>query len=121
MATADFVDSEPAVQLEDEELEAEFRHEASGADVYGIGPPERLIRLHEGLFAEVRWRLTPPRKIRHLGKLVLAEDEPTEASSLPAATARRLRERREALRGRIADEGYTRPATVYVEGLVDGS
>jgi hypothetical protein len=32
----------------------------------------------------------------------------------------RLRERRSALRERIAREGYTRPATLYVEGFVTG-
>ncbi len=118
VATGDFVGSEAAVQLEDEELEAELRREAYGSEVYGIGPPERLVALHEKLFSEVRWMVSPPQKIRHLGKLVLAEDEPAVLSSLPPATARRLGERREALRSRILREGYTRPATVYVEGLV---
>jgi hypothetical protein len=51
----------------------------------------------------------------------LAEDEPTELSLLPQATARRLRESRDAMRGRILSEGYTRPATLYVEGLVKGA
>jgi hypothetical protein len=36
-------------------------------------------------------------------------------------TARRLRDRRDAMRGRIAVEGYTRPATLYVEGLVQNA
>lgn len=119
VATADFVDSGPAVQLEDEELEAEFRREAYGAQVYGIGPPERLISLHEGIIADVWWRVSPPQEVRHLGKLVLAEDEPAGFSSLLPATARRLRERRDALRLRIVREGYTRPSTIYVEGLVE--
>ncbi len=121
VATDDFVDSEPAIQLEDEGLEAELIREAYGRDLYGIGPPERLVALHEELLACVRWRLSPPRRIRHLEKLVLAEKEPAEFSSLPDATARRLRERRESLRGRILREGYTRPATLYVEGLVEGA
>ncbi len=116
VATGDFVDSEMAVQLEDEALEAESRREAYGSEVYGIGPPERLVALHEELLAGTRWRVSPPQKIRHLGKLVLAEDEPAVLSWLPPATARRLGERREALRGRILREGYTRPATLYVEG-----
>ena len=120
VVTADFVDSEPAVQLEDEELGAELRREAYGSEAYGIGPPERLVALHRELFQEVRWRVSAPQKIRHLGKLVLAEDEPAELSSLPPATARRLRERRYAMRGRILNEGYTRPATLCVEGLVGG-
>jgi SAM-dependent methyltransferase len=118
VATGDFVDSEEAVQLEDERLEAELRREAYASEPYGIGPPERLVGLHEKLLTDVRWQVFPPQRIRHLGKLVLAEDEPTELSSLPPATARRLREGRDAMRARILGEGYTRPATVYVEGLV---
>ena len=120
VVTADFVDSVPAVQLEDEELEAEFRSKAYGSEVYGIGPPERLIALHRELFQDVRSRYTPPQKIRHLWKLVLAEDEPAALSWLPPEVAWRLRERRRALRDRILSEGYTRPATLYVEGLVEG-
>lgn len=118
VVTADFVDSEPAVQLEDEELEAALRYESYGSEVYGIGPPQRLIALHENLFMDLQWRVSPPRSIRHLGKLVLAEDEPTELSSLPPATARRLRVRRDALQGRILHEGYTAPTTLCVEGHV---
>jgi hypothetical protein len=118
VATGDFVDSEEALQLEDEKLESELRREAYARESYGIGPPERLVALHERHLADVRWLVSPPRGIRHLGKLVLAEDEPTELSSLPPPTARRLRENRDALRVRILAEDYTRPATLYVEGLV---
>ena len=118
VATGDFVDSETAVQLQDEELEAALRREAYGSEVYGIGPPERLIALHQELLGDVRWRVFSPRAVRHLGKLVLAEDEPAALSSLPSPVARRLRQRRDALRGRISSEGYTRPATLYIEGLV---
>jgi Methyltransferase domain len=118
VATSDFVDSEPAVQLEEERLGAELRREACARNLYGIGPPERLVALHEKLLTEVRWLVSPPRSIRHLGKLVLTEDEPAELTLLPPATARRLRERRDAVRGLILGEGYTRPATLYVEGLV---
>jgi hypothetical protein len=121
VATSDFVDSEPAVQLEDERLEAELRREAYAQEPFGIGPPERLVALHEKLLTDVRWLVSPPRRIRHLGKLVLAENEPEELSSLPPATARRLRERRDAMRGRILGEGYMRPATMYVEGLVQNA
>jgi ubiquinone/menaquinone biosynthesis C-methylase UbiE len=121
VVTADFIDSEAAVQLEDEDLEAEMRQAAYGSRVYGIGPPERLISLHRGLFRGVRWRYTPPQEIRHLWKLVLAEGEPTMLSSLPDEVALRLRERRRTLRDRILHEGYTRPATLYVEGLVEGT
>jgi SAM-dependent methyltransferase len=118
VATSDFVDSEPAAQVEEEMLDAVLRREASARNLYGIGPPERLVALHEKLLTDVRWLVSPPRRIRHLGKLVLAEDEPAELSLLPPATARRLRESRDAVRGRILGEGYTRPATLYVEGLV---
>src|SRR5215204_1766465 len=118
VATSDFVDSEPAVQLEEERLDAELRREAYARNLYGIGPPERLVALHEKLLTDVRWLVSPPRRIRHLGKLALAEDEPAELSLLPPATARRLRESRDAVRGRILGEGYTRPATLYAEGLV---
>ncbi len=120
VATGDFVDSEAAVQLEDEELEAELRREAYGIEVYGIGPPERLVAMHEELFSEVRWQVSPPQVIRHLGKLVLSEDEPAVLSSLSPVTARRLRERHNALRDRILREGYTRPATLYVDGRLRG-
>jgi ubiquinone/menaquinone biosynthesis C-methylase UbiE len=118
VATSDFVDSEPAVQLEDEGLQAELKHEAYARILYGIGPPERLVSLHEKLLTDLRWLISAPQAIRHLGKLVLVEGEPAELSSSPPAKARRFRERRDAVRGRILDEGYTRPATLYVEGLV---
>jgi SAM-dependent methyltransferase len=118
VATGDFVDSEKAVQLEDERLEAELRREAYSSEPYGIGPPERLVALHEELLTVVRWLISPPQRIRHLGKLVLAEYEPRELSSLPPEIARRLRGDRDAMRSRILSEGYTRPATLYVEGLL---
>ena len=121
VVTADFVDAEPAVQLQDEELEAEMRRLAHGSNIYGIGPAERLIALHRELFREVKWRYTPPQKIRHLWKLVLTEDEPAALSTLPPEAAEPLRERRHALRHRISNEGYTRPATLFVEGLTKSS
>ena len=117
VVTADFVDSEPAVQLEDEELEAEMRRAAYGSEVYGIGTPERLISLHQKLLRDVRSHVSPPQEIRHLWKLILAEGEPTVLTSLPAEVALRWRERRRRLRNRILNENYTRPATLYVEGL----
>jgi hypothetical protein len=106
------------VQLEEERLNAELRREAYARNLYGIGPPERLVALHEKLLTDVRWLASPPLRIRHLGKLVLAEDESAELSLLPPVTARRLRESGDAVRGRILVEGYTRAATLYVEGLV---
>ncbi|MDQ3966039.1 MAG: class I SAM-dependent methyltransferase [Actinomycetota bacterium] len=118
VATSDFVDSVPAVQLEDEELQRELAREASGAEYYGIGSPERLVTLHGALLTRVRWQVLPPHHIRHLDKIVLAEEEPEELQGLPAKTRRKLRERREAFWERIGREGYTRPATVYVEGEV---
>jgi len=121
VATSDFVDSVPAVQLEDEELQRELTREISGADLYGIGSPERLVALHETRLAGVRGRVSPPLLVRHLDKIILAEEEPQELQSLPAQTRRRLRERREALQERIERDGYTRPATLYVQGVVTGS
>jgi SAM-dependent methyltransferase len=118
VATSDFVDSVPAVQLEDEELQRELARELSGAELYGIGPPERLVALHETLLEDVRWRLSPPHPVRYLDKVVLAEEEPEELRRLPVGARRRLLERRSALRERIRHEGYTRPATLYVEGRV---
>lgn len=120
VATGDFVDSARAIQLEDEALEAELRREAYGSEVYGIGPPERLVALHESHFSKVWWTVSPPQVIRHLGDLVLDEDEPAVLSSLPLSTSQRLRERRETLHKRIQREGYTRPATLYVEGRLQG-
>ena len=121
LATSDFVDSEPAVQLEEERLDAELRREAYARVLYGIGPSERLVALHQELLVDVRWLVSAPKRIRHLGKLVLAENESGELASLPLATARRFRDRRDALRGQILGEGYTRPATLYVEGLVQNA
>ncbi|MGH3148473.1 MAG: class I SAM-dependent methyltransferase [Rubrobacter sp.] len=120
LATSDFVSSEPAVQLEDEGLQAELAREAFGKVLYGIGPPERLVALHEGLLGEVRWRVYPPWPLRHLDRVALAEREPEELASLPLETARRLHDRWGLLRDRIRHEGYTRPATLYVEGVTRG-
>ncbi len=120
VATSDFVDSEPAVQIEDEGIQAEVARRVFDARPYGIGPVERLVGLHEALLIEVRWRLSAPRPVRHLDKLVLAEEEPGDLSSLPSEIARGLRERLYTLRERIRREGYSRPATLYVEGVRGG-
>jgi hypothetical protein len=119
VATGDFVDTVPAVQLEDEKLDAELARSASGRELFGIGTPERLVALHERVLSEVRWGVSGPQTIRHMEKTVLAE-EPAPLAALPAGTAGRLRSRWEALRDRIRHEGYTRPATLYVEGRVRG-
>jgi ubiquinone/menaquinone biosynthesis C-methylase UbiE len=118
IVTSDFVDSVPAVQLEDEELQREMARELSGAELYGIGPPEGLVALHEALLEDVRWQLSPPHPVRYLHKVVLAEEEPEKLRHLPVGARRSLLERRTALRERIRHEGYTRPATLYVEGRV---
>lgn len=120
IATSDFVDSVPAVQLDDEEIQRGLAREVSGARLYGIGPLERLVGLHESLLEDVRWRISPPYEVRHLDNLVLAEGEPEDLSLLPADARRRLRERRRTLLERVRQEGYTRSATLYVEGLVPG-
>lgn len=118
VATSDFVNSVPAVQLEDEELQRELAWEVSGARFYAVGPPDRLVALHEGLLSRVQWRISPPYPIRHLDKIVLAEELPEELRGLPAEIRQRLCEHRGALRERIRREGYTRLATFYAEGLV---
>ncbi|WP_047866257.1 class I SAM-dependent methyltransferase [Rubrobacter aplysinae] len=110
LATDDFIDSVPAVQLADEALEDEARWILHGEEPYGIGGPGRLISLHQRELAGVTWRTLPPFGIRHLDRLSLAETE----EEAPAHES--LQEKRLALRGRIAREGYTRPATLYVEG-----
>ena len=120
VATEDFVDTVPAVQLEDESLDAEIARLCSGREPFGIGPPGRLVELHEGVLSGVRWRVSGPQEIRHLGKVVLNGEEPASLTALPPGSAERLRERREALRERVRREGYTRPATLYVEGRVRG-
>jgi len=121
VATEDFVDTVPAVQLEEESLDAELARLGSGRELFGIGPPGRLVALHEGVLSGVRWRVSGPQAIRHLGKVVLDEEEPASLTVLPPESAEPLRLRREAVRERIRREGYTRPATLYVEGRVRGS
>jgi len=123
LVTDDFVDSVPAVQLEEEALEADLRRELSGAEPYGIGPPERLAALHEEALESVQRRVLPPFEIRHLDRVFLAGDEPeglSGLSGLPGDTGRSLRDRWGALRERVIREGYTRPATLYVEGRKRG-
>ncbi len=120
ISTSDFVASVPATQLEDEAFEAELERGISGKELYGIGPPERLVTLHQSMLNDVRWRVSPPHNVRHLNRLILAEEEPAELSLLPTDLRAKLRRRREAFLQRVRREGYTRPATLYVEGLVSG-
>jgi SAM-dependent methyltransferase len=121
IATSDFVDSAPAVQLEDERLQRELAREVSGKELFGVGPPERLVALHKSGLDDVRWRLSPPHNVRHLDKLVLAEEKPAGLSLLPAEARRRLCGSREAFLERVRREGYTRPATLFVQGVVRGT
>jgi hypothetical protein len=118
ISTSDFVDSVPAVQLEDEVFQRELAREAWGSELYGVGPPERLIALHEGVLVEVQWRISPPHNVRHLDRLVLAEDEPASLSQLPTSARARIRSRRQVFLERVRREGYTRLGTLYVEGVV---
>jgi len=120
VATGDFVDSVPAAQLEDERLDADLALAFSGKMLFDVGPPGRLVALHEEVLSDVRWRVSAPFRIRHLDKVVLAEEEPAGLSSLPPEVAERWRDLREALHQCVRREGYTRPATVYVEGVVPG-
>ena len=112
LATEDFVDSAVAVQLEDEAIEDELRR-GVGERPYGIGSRERLISLHERALEAVSWRALPPFGIRHMDRVFLASSEP-EGMDDP------LRGRWLALHGRVRREGYTRPATLYVEGVTLG-
>jgi SAM-dependent methyltransferase len=120
LATEDFVDTVPAVQLEDENLDAALARLYSGEELFGVGQPGRLVAMHEGVLSSVRWLVSEPQPIRHLGKIILGEEEPASFAALPPGSAERLRERREVLRERVRREGYTRPATLYVEGRVRG-
>lgn len=110
LATDDFVDPVPASQLEDEALEDETRRALHGEEPYGIGGQGRLISLHQSQLDGVTWQALPPFGIRHLERLYLLE------SAGGDMLAGRLDERRAALRERVRREGYTRPATLYVEG-----
>ena len=120
VATGDFVDSLPVVQIEDEKLEAELALASGGRELFGIGSPQRLIALHEEVLSDLRWRISRPLQIRHLDKVVLADGEPAELSGLPPGFTQSWRGHREALRERIRRGGYARPVTVYVEGKVPG-
>ena len=120
LATSDFVDSTAAAQIEDEELSRELARASSGAILYGIGSPERLVCLHERFLDDVRSVSSPPFEIRHLDKVVLAEEDPSEGLRLPDVARHELCQRREAFRKQVRREGYTRPATLYVEGIVPG-
>ena len=86
-------------------------------ELYGIRPPERLVALHEKVLTGLRWRTATtenpsPRKAGPGG------GRARRTVFVAAGDSGRLRERRDAVRCRILGEGYTRPATLYVEGLV---
>ncbi len=119
VATSDFVDAMSAVQLEDEELQRETALETTGAELYGIGSPERLIALHAALLTEMRYQISSPQPVQHLDKIFLTEESPENLRNLPEGACRKLREQYGSLRERVKREGYSRPATLYVEGLVD--
>lgn len=108
LATEDFVDSGPAAQIEEERIEDELRR-YHGESPYGIGPVERLVSLHERVLERVSHRRLPPFTLRHLNEIFLAREEPAGMDAV-------LRERWLELRERVLREGYTRPATLYVEG-----
>lgn len=120
ISTSDFVDTVPSVQMEEECLEADLLEELFDRRLYGIGAPERLVALHEDPLSDVRWNVSDPRHVRHLDKLVLDEDEPAAFQLLLPDAVQTIRARREGLRGRIQHEGYTRAATLYVEGKLGG-
>lgn len=118
ISTSDFVDTTPAVQIEEERLIADLSREVSGKKLYGINLPDRLVALHERFLSDVRWYVSAPHPVRYLDRLALDEEEPSALQFLPTETTRTFRVRRENLRRRIDGEGYTRPATLYVEGIV---
>ncbi len=118
VASTDFVDYIPAAQVEDERLQDDLAREAFGREHFGIGPPERLVALHEAFLEDVRRSLSPPFTIRHLEKVVLAAREMDAWCLLPSDRRGWFRSRRTALHDRIRREGYTRPATLYLEGRV---
>lgn len=120
ISTSDFVDTVPSVQVEEEHLQADLLEELFGRRLYGIGDPERLIALHEGFLSDVRWNVSEPHPVRNLDKLVLNEGEPAAIGLLPPDAAQLIRASREGLRERIRHEGYTRAATLYVEGTLEG-
>ena len=122
VVTDDWVDSgeePPPADLEWEEMEAEAARGIRGAELHGIRPPEQFVALHEKHLYDVKWSISPPYPLRHLGKIMLSEpDEPAEYTALPEAARRGLLARRKALKERIRREGYGRAATLYVEGRV---
>ena len=120
VVTTDFIDSVPAAQIEDERLRDKLFYELFGRKLYGIGPPERLVALHEGILEDVHWRVRPPEPICHFEKVAFSEEEPEGLRLLSARPRDAWRGRRDALRERIRREGYTRPATLYVEGRNPG-
>jgi len=107
VATSDFVDAVSNVGLEDEALEGEMERESSGVTRYGVGPAERLVALHQRSLRDVRWKVSPPSRLRHAEKVVFGE---------PAGDSSRFSHRYGVLRRRALREGYWRPATVYIEG-----
>jgi SAM-dependent methyltransferase len=118
VATSDFVDTVPSVQIEEERLQAALLKELFGRRLYGVGSPERLVALHGEFLSEVFWSVDEPLQIRHLHKLVLEESEPVAFELLPSDDVRSFRERYEGLRELIRREGYTRPSSLYLEGVV---
>lgn len=120
ISTSDFVDTTLSAQVEEERLMADLSQEVFGRRLYGINAPDRLVALHEKFLSDVRCYVTAPHRVRHLDRLILDEEEPPELQLLSPHVARTFRVRREGLRRRIRREGYTRPATLYVEGIVAG-
>ncbi|AHY45807.1 Methyltransferase domain [Rubrobacter radiotolerans] len=104
----------PAAQVEEETIVAEVARLLGGARLFGIGPAARLEEAASTAFPGSRVERHPPFPIRHLDRLFLAQPEPEGLGYLSPDAARPLRARWQALRGRVAREGYTRPATATV-------
>lgn len=121
VAASDYVETEEETSpadIEWERMEAEMVRELSGTEYYGIGPPERLVSLHERFLDSVNWRVLPSYNLRHLDRIMLCEmNDPQALASLSDTVANWLRKRRAALKARILREGrYARSATLYLEG-----
>ena len=101
------------------DLERELRREAYGSELYGIGPPERLVALHETLSGQ-----TCGGGSRRLTRSVTSEnwsspkESPRNCRSLPPARGEGYASAATPYSSTYRREGYTRPATLYVEGQV---
>ncbi|MGH3088579.1 MAG: hypothetical protein ACRDSJ_14830, partial [Rubrobacteraceae bacterium] len=117
VATSDFVSDTPSVQLEEEAIEAEVSRLSSGAELHGIHGSELVISAHEEVLGAVGHRVMEPFRIRHLDKLTLSREAPPGIEMLVGEDRERMRRRWRGFSRRVREEGYTRPATIFIEGM----